>query len=102
MDKNPATNMTIKQQTRAQEQRKAFTIDDLIKIFNTNQYVNDKFKHSFQYWLPVIALFTGMRREEICQLHLEDMLIEQGIWVFDLFEKREDKRKTQAGQRRVN
>ncbi|MFO8087227.1 MAG: hypothetical protein R6T91_05385 [Bacteroidales bacterium] len=89
--------MTIKQQTRPQEQRKAFTTEDLIKIFNTNQYLNDKLKHRYQFWLPVIGLFSGMRIEEICQLHLEDIRLEQGIWVFDLFEKREDKRKTQAG-----
>ena len=93
--------MTIKRQTRPQEQRKPFSTEDLQKIFNTKQYLDDRFKHSFQFWLPILGLFTGMRLEEICQLHLEDIRIVQDIWVFDLFEKREDKRKTEAGQRYV-
>jgi integrase len=37
-----------------------------------------------RFWLPLIAVFSGMRQEEICQLHLEDLRQESGIWVFDV------------------
>lgn len=36
------------------------------------------------YWIPLIALFTGARREEICQLHTKDVREEAGIWVIDI------------------
>ena len=38
------------------------------------------------FWLPLIAVFSGMRQEEICQLRLEDVRQAEGIWVFDLRE----------------
>jgi len=101
LGENPAENMTIDNKVRPRDQRNIFTTEDLVKIFHSKEYVNDSFKHSYQFWLPVIGLFTGMRIEEICQLHLEDICLVQGVWVFDLFEKHDDKRKTEAGQRYV-
>lgn len=38
--------------------------------------------HSF--WIPLIGLYTGARREEICQLHLDDIRQQDGIWVLDI------------------
>lgn len=37
-----------------------------------------------KFWLPLIALLSGMRQEEICQLRLQDVRQEEGVWVFDL------------------
>lgn len=37
-----------------------------------------------KFWLPLIALYSGMRQEEICQLHLEDLRLEGDVWVFDV------------------
>jgi integrase len=31
------------------------------------------------YWIPLIGLFSGMRQEEICQLHVEDVREAWGI-----------------------
>ena len=101
MASNPAENVTLSDNRKAYEQRQIFTVDNLKSLFHSLEYVEDDFRFSYQFWLPVIGLFTGMRIEEICQLHLEDIRLEQGIWVFDLFEKREDKRKTAAGQRYI-
>ena len=39
-----------------------------------------------KFWLPLIAVFSGMRQEEICQLRLDDVRQVEGIWVFDLRE----------------
>jgi hypothetical protein len=33
-----------------------------------------------RFWLPLIAVFSGMRQEEICQLHVEDVRQADGIW----------------------
>jgi hypothetical protein len=37
-----------------------------------------------RFWLPLIAVFSGMREEEICQLQLEDVREEAGIWFMDI------------------
>jgi integrase len=37
-----------------------------------------------KFWLPLIAVFSGMRQEEICQLRLADLRQIDGIWTFDL------------------
>ncbi len=34
--------------------------------------------------MPVIALHSGAKLEEICQLHLADIRQEDGVWVFDI------------------
>ncbi|CAO4181164.1 tyrosine-type recombinase/integrase [Methylorubrum extorquens] len=37
-----------------------------------------------KFWLPLIAVFSGMRQEEICQLGLDDVRQVEGVWFFDL------------------
>lgn len=34
--------------------------------------------------VPLIGLYTGMRLEEICQLHTEDIYEEDGIWAINI------------------
>lgn len=54
-----------------------------------------------QFWLPLIALFTGARLNEICQLHLEDITQVDGIWAFDINNKGVKRLKTSSAVRRV-
>jgi integrase len=45
------------------------------------------------FWVPVIALLSGMRIEEICQLHVADVKTKDGINYFDvttIFTKEDD------------
>jgi integrase len=37
-----------------------------------------------RYWVPLLALYTGMRLSEIVQLATEDVRQEQGIWLIDI------------------
>lgn len=70
------------------ENRNQFTDSDLTKLFNSEQYLQCKFDKSFKYWVPLIALLTGARQNEICQLHVDDIYLEPktNIWVFDINE----------------
>lgn len=36
------------------------------------------------FWLPLIAVFSGLRQEEIGQLHVADIQREDGMWFFDI------------------
>lgn len=83
------------------EGRGPFTDGELLLIFGTPQYATGDGRHvtmgnqtwsPFEYWLPVLALYTGCRIGELCQLHLSDVRQEQGIWVLDLNESTPDKR----------
>jgi integrase len=80
---NPAFKVQLPDDRDAKERRAPFNSDELTKIFRSKEYLEDAFVHSFQFWTPIIALFHGMRQNEIAQLHFEDIYkTEDGIWVF--------------------
>lgn len=83
---NHAQNIPTLQQTESpQRGRKSFSVEQLQKIFSAPLYtgcVDDRSNYSkvgtnvlkhARYWVPLIALFTGMRLNEICQLYVEDI-----------------------------
>jgi integrase len=77
--------------------RAAFTSEQLEQIFT--EMNNACQTHSYYYWLPRIALYTGMRLNEICQLHLSDIKEIDGIYVFDINDEKEKKLKTKSAKR---
>lgn len=82
--KNYFKGLGLKSTKQAHEERKSFTSGDLRKLFSSEVFTEKKYKHSYYYWLPLIALYSGARIEEICQLHLADIRAESGVWVFDI------------------
>ena len=54
-----------------------------------------------KFWVPLIALFSGMRMGEIVQLLASDLREENGIWFFDVTKGEDKKLKTTSSQRRV-
>jgi integrase len=84
MQVNPATDMHIKIKVRADQDREAFTTEDLQSLFSSEDYTDGSHKYPSRFWTPLIALYAGCRLEEICQLHLEDLRQEGGVWVFDI------------------
>ena len=86
LESNPATHLQIKDTRQAIELRQAFSADELSKIFAHPKFARKEFKSPSYYWIPLIALYTGMRLEEIAQLHCADIYESQtkGIWVIDI------------------
>jgi integrase len=101
MANNPAEGMQIRQQKRPDEEREAYTKEDLHKLFHSEEYRNGTHRQSYGFWTPLIALYSGCRLEEICQLHLDDIRQEQGVWVFDINDKKEKRLKTLSSRRLV-
>jgi integrase len=82
-------------QKRARDQRALWSRDDLKRLFKTpiwtgcqsagrrtlpgSMIIRDE-----RFWIPLIAVFSGARQEEICQLRIEDIQQQAGIWVFDI------------------
>lgn len=101
---------------RAKDKRLPFKAVDLSRIFAAPLYTGCKddgrgYSRSggatprrARFWVPLVALYTGMRLNEICQLTLDDFVVEDGVPIVLIRsdEDGETKRvKTVAGQRFV-
>ena len=90
-----------------------FSIGQLNAIFHAPLYtgckddgrnynkVGNNHPHRIRFWLPLIALFTGARINEICQLHTDDIQEKNGIPFISINEEAEKHVKTKAGIRQV-
>lgn len=96
----------------ASERRKPYSQSQLKAIFSSPLYTGHesgakRWKPGTQvvrdgkFWVPVIALFTGMRMGEIVQLQPSDLKREDGVWFFDLAEGEGKTFKTKSSLRRI-
>jgi integrase len=63
--------------------------------------VKDAHGRSYQFWLPILALYTGCRLEELAQLYLDDIQQADGVWVIDINNQGDKKIKTPSSLRRI-
>lgn len=93
--RNPFEDLRVKknEKTRAKDARNAFTKEELYSIFSSPIYTafDPKNHNGYQYWAPLIGLFTGSRRAQIASLYLDDIYQMAGVWVLDFNENTEDK-----------
>jgi len=92
MSSNPAKGLKLPKQTRPDEERDPFTVEDLQLIFSSERYTTDTHTHPYCFWLPVLGLYTGCRIEELCQLYVEDVKQTDGLWVLNINDDGNDKR----------
>ena len=80
IDKNPAKGVRVPNKKLAKNSRLPFDLDSLQLIFNSTIYTQGDRpsggKGEASYWLPLLALFTGARVEELCQLTTKDVRLE--------------------------
>lgn len=82
----------------------AFSQEALISIYreliNPESTLVRKESHR---WASLIAIFTGARQNEICQLDLNDVIKEDGIWLFNLTDEGDGNKrlKNNTSRRRV-
>lgn len=81
---NPASRIRPPKAGRDEEDdREPFSRGDLKKLFASSLYtgggIPEGGKGEASKWLPLLALFTGARVEELCQLRLDDFLEEEGV-----------------------
>ena len=75
---NVATGLVLPIETNAQEERKAYALEDIQRIKSNLPREKD---HPEKYWIPMIAMYQAFRLDEACQLHLEDVIEVDGIIV---------------------
>jgi integrase len=77
IEQNPAKGVKVEVRKNAKEARLPFDIPALNALFASPVYALGERPRGgagdAAYWLPLLALFTGARIEELCQLHPSDV-----------------------------
>lgn len=87
--------------TKAASTRRPFRMDELNALFASPLFSTcggDRREHEpgdvavrdERYWLFPLALFTGARQAELCQLRCRHLRQQDGIWVVDIVEDGDD------------
>jgi integrase len=92
IDADPSAGLLFqKSKVRAKDKRLPFDTQDLRAVFTAPLYagcIDDGFGYSKpgpniirrgRFWVPLIALYSGMRLNEICQLTLDDFVVQDGV-----------------------
>jgi integrase len=73
IEQNPVEGLRIRETKRSNANRAPFNEQDLKILFHSQQYLEDTHLHSYSFWFPVLALYTGCCLEELCKLHTDDI-----------------------------
>lgn len=95
---NPATGLKMKQKRRPDEERKAYSNEDIERITKNLPKPSGRPE---RFWIPLIGLLSGLRLDEICSLYVEDVKKVEGVWCFDINENHDKKVKTLSSIRIV-
>lgn len=104
---NPASRIRAPKASKEDmNERETYSRDDLKKLFSSPIYKGQKIpyggKGAAAQWLPLMALFSGARTEELCQLRPVDFREEDGIHYYFIYTKHEEQdTKTTSSVRRV-
>lgn len=64
--------------------RRPFSNTELIQLLTHPSYEKMNFRSSYAFWLIPLALFTGARLGELCQLDIKDFIEVEGIACIDI------------------
>ncbi len=76
---------------------KTYTDEELAMIFNPKTFLERE--KPDDYWVPLLALFTGARISELCQLSISDIYQFGGLWVMSINNYQNNHLKTPTSRR---
>lgn len=112
---NPFSGIKIKDRQKDIDKRHPYNDEQLKKIFSGSIYYGCKSRgrrnstgtlivRDDKYWIPLIALFTGARMNEICQMDIKDIESEvhegKEIYYFHFTDEADDKKLKNSGSKR--
>ncbi|WP_146531811.1 tyrosine-type recombinase/integrase [Vibrio cyclitrophicus] len=100
-DVNPFKSIRFKKTRKDSDSKNHYTDEQLRKIFSNDIFTKKTFKHHYQYWLPILAIHTGARLNELCQLYTDDITKIDGIWCIKIRAERPDQRLKNLNSERV-
>lgn len=98
---NVFKDLKLQINTQAIDDRPPYTDEDLQKIFSDQIFQTAKPEKPFQYWMPLLALFSGARLEELASLRVDDIREVDGIKCFSINEEHGRSTKTKNSIRVV-
>ena len=72
------TSEILKRKTRKDDP------EDLARIFNPKIFLKWSKDYPSRFWIPLLALYTGCRLEEMASLYCEDVFKHEGLWCIDI------------------
>lgn len=83
---NPAKGISIAKAKADSEAKKRFPFDeaDLTAMLSGDYWSARRFDHAHYYWLVLLGMYTGARINELCQLHLADFSVVNGVDVISI------------------
>jgi len=88
LTRNPARGLQLEEDVKAKDKRLPFSDTQLLKIFSNPVFTKQAYKSwPSRFWIPIIALYSGMRLNEICQMNAEDILELDGVLCFHITDK---------------
>jgi len=99
--KNNAEGLTMKKKKGGEPKRFPFTKDELKKLIESPLYTKTNAQKPHEFFLPLIALFQGMRMNEICQLDVTDIIHKDGYDCIDINDNAPDKKLKTPNARRI-
>lgn len=100
-DVNPFKSLKFKKTRKDSDSKNHYTTEQLRKIFSNDIFTKKTFKHPYQYWLPLLAIYTGARLNELCQLYTDDIARLDGVWCIRVRSARPDQRLKNLNSERV-
>lgn len=94
IERNPVRGLKLPDPVKRRDKRHPFSAEQLRNIFDAPIYTgckNDEYHYAVagnqrprraRFWIPLIALFSGLRLNEICQLEVADIQIIEGVACF--------------------
>lgn len=64
---------------KSMQKRRPFTDEELLTVLGSNEFLKQRKKRPERWWIVLLCLFGGVRREESAQLVLADIQVEEGI-----------------------
>lgn len=96
---NPFSGRSLDESDTAQ--REPFTDDELARLFSAAGHAQRQYTTSYSYWLPLMGLLTGARLNELCQLHLSDFDVVNGIHCINIQDAEDGQRVKNKSARRL-
>jgi integrase len=78
-DRNVAEGLAIAVETHARDARRPFSVDQLNTIFGAVIYREARAAWGARQWIPLIALYSGLRLNEIATLRCDDVEERDGV-----------------------
>jgi integrase len=98
---NPAAGFRFPRTRRARDERPAWTPPKQLEALFRSPIWTEPEIRDHRYWLPLLGAYAGVRLEEGCQLHVDDVRTEDGIAFLDIRPGDGKQLKSRAAKRRV-